>query len=262
MDASLFIIPAHSSPSLWLWLVRGWQNLSVKIQSPVRDWTRQLTKNIAHTYSICNQLHFSSVGLRSMAMPQFCHSDLLNVKQICFWGASVLQPFWWKWLSVDVNETCLFSCLFTANRLWCLLTTCRLASVSAVIKPSHTWSVHDDTRYDALQHMACRWVTLCLFVCFCRRLPFASGWHLDAGWRWPSGAPIPRPTPWSLGLPTHHTSRGWHHWRHTLLSQAGVHGEWQQRRGVIHNLHPKECTTVNSVSRLMGLIGISLHSGI
>lgn len=76
-----------------------------------------------------------------------------------------------------------------------------------------------------LAHHTLITLLLPVFVCSCRGLSTASGWYLDAGWRWPSGAPFPCPSPWSSGLPTHHTTRGWHHWGHTLLSQAGVHGE-------------------------------------
>lgn len=59
-------------------------------------------------------------------------------------------------------------------------------------------------------------------LCLRRRVPLASGWYLDAGWRWPSGDPF---TAWSPGFPTHHTSWGWHYWGFSILSQAGMHGE-------------------------------------
>ena len=84
---------------------------------------------------------------------------------------------------------------------------------------------------DSLYLTQCRalitqWPCVCL--CLCRRFPLASGGYLDAGWWWPPGASLPCSTPWSPGLPTHHTTRGWHHRRHTLLSQAGLHGESSQ----------------------------------
>lgn len=62
-------------------------------------------------------------------------------------------------------------------------------------------------------------------LCLRRRVPLASGQYLDAGWRWPSGDPFTCSTAWSPGFPTHHTSRGWHYWGYSILSQAGMHGE-------------------------------------
>lgn len=64
-----------------------------------------------------------------------------------------------------------------------------------------------------------------MLLCLLRRVPLASGWYLDAGWRWPSGDPFTCSTAWSPGFPTHHTSRGWHYWGYSILSQAGMHGE-------------------------------------